>query len=87
MVSTAEPTSETLEQRVARLSISIGAQAAAAPSTQDRQVILETARGKVMNDLVERGHPLHEAALIANDIIDGARRLASALVKHALRFR
>lgn len=87
MGSAAVPTSETLEQRVARLSISIGAQAAAAPSMQDRQVILESARGDVIEDLVERGHPLHEAALIANDIIDGAQRLASVLAQHTLRLR
>jgi len=75
----AEPTNETLEQRVARLSISIGTHAAAAPGIQDRQVILETARGEVIEGLVERGHALHEAALIADDIIDAAHRLASAL--------
>ena len=78
----AEPTSETLEQRVEGLSISIGTHAATAPSAQDRQMILETAREHVIEDLVERGHPLHEAALIADDIIEGAHRLASALAAH-----
>ena len=64
------------------LSISIGTHAATAPSAQDRQMILETAREHVIEDLVERGHPLHEAALIADDIIEGAHRLASALAAH-----
>jgi siderophore synthetase component len=82
-----EPTSETLEQRVARLSISIGTQAASAQNAQDRQVILRTARDDVMEDLVSRGHPLHEAALIADDIIGGARRLASELIAHAYQPR
>src|SRR5438477_10930231 len=41
--SASEPPSETLEQLVARLSIRIGAQAAASPIIQDRQIILETA--------------------------------------------
>jgi hypothetical protein len=85
LASASEPPSETLEQRVARLSISIGAQAAAAPIIQDRQMILETARVEVIEDLVERGHPLHEAALIADDIIEGARRLASALAARPWR--
>jgi len=78
-----EPASETLEQRVARLSISIATQAAAAPSALDRQAIFETAREDVIEDFVARGHPLHEAALIADDIIDGALRLASALAARA----
>jgi hypothetical protein len=78
----AEPTSETLEQRVARLSISIGTHAAAALSDQDRRSILETARDEVVEDLVGRGHSLDEAALIADDIIGAAHKLVSALRQH-----
>ena len=79
----AEPASETLEQRVARLSISIATHVAAAQNAQDRRVILDRARDEVTEDLVARGHPLHEAALIADDVIEGAHRLASVLMTHA----
>jgi hypothetical protein len=83
----AEPTSETLEQRVARLSISIGTHAAAALSEAHRRSILEAAHAEVVDDLIGRGHSLHEAALIADDIIGGAHKLASALAARASRSR
>ena len=68
---------------MARLSIGIGAQATAAQDDQDRRAIFAAARDDVIEELLERGHPLHEAAAIADDIIDGARRLASKLMAHA----
>jgi hypothetical protein len=73
---------ESLEERVARLSISIGSKAAAVRSTEDREAIFVTARDEIVEELVERGHPLPEAAIIADDIIDGARILASELDAH-----
>ena len=69
-----------LEERVARLSISIGSHAATVRSTEDRETIFASARDQIVEELVERGHPLHEAAIISDDIIDGARKIASELI-------
>ena len=77
-----ETARESLEERVARLSISIGSQAAAARRTEDREAIFVSARDEVVGELVERGHPLHEATIIADDIIDDARILVSELDAH-----
>lgn len=45
-------------------------------------MIFASARDRIVEELVERGHPLHEAAIISDDIIDGARKLASVLNAH-----
>jgi len=77
-----EPTGGSLEERVARLSISIGSRAATLRSAEDREAIFAGACDEIVQELVERGYPLHEAATISDDIIDGARKLASELIAH-----
>jgi hypothetical protein len=77
-----ETTRESLEERIARLSISIGTYAARARDARDRALLLANAREEVIEELVERGYPLHEAAIIADDIIDGADKLVSELNEH-----
>ena len=71
-----------LEERVARLSISIGSHAATVRSIEDRETIFASARAQIIGELVQHGHPLHEAALISDDIIEGARKIASELFAH-----
>ena len=51
-------------------------------SAEDREVIFAEARDEIVEELVERGHPLHEAAIISDDIIDGARKIAAELIAH-----
>ncbi len=77
-----ETAHDSLEERVARLSISIGSRAAAVRSTEDREVIFAVARDEIVEELVERGHPLHEAAVISDDVIAGARKIVSVLIAH-----
>jgi len=77
-----ETARDSLEERVARLSISIGSHAASVRSAEDREAILANARDKIVEELIERGHPLHEAALISDDVIDGARKIVSELIAH-----
>ena len=72
-----------LEEQVARLSISIAARVAKANDDRDREMLLVNALGKIMEELIEQGHPVHDAAIIADDIINGARKLASKLVAHS----
>lgn len=71
-----------LEERVARLSISIGSRAAQVRSAEDREVIFANARLQVIEELVERGRSLHEAAIISDDVIAGARKIVSELLAH-----
>lgn len=75
--------SGSLEERVARLSINIGARVARADDDRDREMILMNARGKIVEELIEQGHPVHDAAIIADDIINAARKLVSELVAHS----
>ena len=65
---------------MARLSISIGSRAAAARSADDREILFANAHCQIFEELVERGHPLHEAAIISDDIIAGARKIVSELI-------
>ena len=51
-------------------------------SAEDRETIFASARDEIVGELVLRGHPLHEAAIISDDIIDGARKIASELIAH-----
>jgi hypothetical protein len=67
---------------VARLSISIGSHAATVRSVDDREVIFASVRDQIVEEMVGRGHSLHEAAIISDDIIDGARKIASELIAH-----
>jgi hypothetical protein len=80
-----DTTIDSLEERVARLSVSIGGRTAAALTTSDRELILADAHDEIVGDLVGRGHALHEAAMIADDIIDGARKLAAELIAHGYK--
>jgi hypothetical protein len=63
--------------------MSIGSHAATVRSAEDRRVIFANARDQIVEELVGRGHPLHDAAIISDDIIDGARKIASELIAHA----
>ena len=76
-----------LEERVARLSISIGAHAARVGDERDREMVLTDARNEIMQGLFEQGHTLHDAALIADDIVDAARKLAAELTAGPYRVR
>lgn len=68
---------------MARLSISIGAHAARTRVERDREMVFADARGEIVEGLVQQGHPLHDAAVIADDIIDAARKLAAELEANA----
>ncbi len=70
---------ESLENRIARLSISIGAKAASTRDEQDREMVFARACTKIFEELVAQGHTLHDAAIIADDIVGAARKLASEL--------
>jgi hypothetical protein len=84
---TTHDASESLEERVARLSIHIGARAAGASNEGDREKVLVMARGEIVKDLVEQNYPVHDAAIIADDIIGAARKLASELDAHVRSHR
>ncbi len=71
---------------MARLSISIGSRAATVRNAEDREVIFANARDEIVEELVERGHPLHDAASISDDVIAGARKIASVLIAHGGRY-
>jgi hypothetical protein len=45
------------------------------------------ARGEIVKDLVEQNYPVHDAAIIADDIIGAARKLASELDAHVRSHR
>ena len=62
---------------MARLTISIGARAAAVRGIDDREAIFANAHCQILEDLVERGHYLREAAAISDDIIAGARKIVA----------
>ena len=65
-----------------RLSISIGTRAARARNEGDREMVLGIARGQIVKDLVEQNYPIHDAAIIADDIVGAARKLAFELDAH-----
>lgn len=72
----------TQEQRTSRLSISIGSRAAKIHEKWAREVVLAKARVDLIADLLARGRALDEAELIADDVIEGARKLVVELLAH-----
>jgi len=67
---------------VARLSISIGTRAARVSNERDREMVLVIARGEIVSDLVRQNYSVHDATIIADDIVGAARKLASELDAH-----
>jgi len=67
------------EQRVPRLSISIGVRISKVGNPQEREMVLADALIEVLEDLIRRGQPIDEAAPMADDIIAGARMIAARL--------
>jgi hypothetical protein len=72
---------------VARLSISIGAHAAAARKHEDREAIFASALCGLVEEFVERGHSLRDAAILSDDVIAAARKIVSELIAHAYQAR
>jgi hypothetical protein len=72
--------SEPPEHRVSRLSISIGAHLAKIANPQDQEKFLAEALIEVLEDLIRRGEPLDKAAELTDDIIAGARIIATRLM-------
>ncbi len=74
--------SDDLLQDATRLSVDIGERAAEIQDAQIRESILADARREFTLDLLARGQPPDEADAIADDIIDGARKvIAEALAR------
>jgi hypothetical protein len=73
-------TDELVEQRISRLSISIGAGVFKIADPEARQTFLANALIETLEDLIRRGQPLNEAASMADDIIAGARIIAARLL-------
>ena len=65
---------------MARLTISISARAAAVRGAEEREMIFANAHCDIVKELIERGHPLQEAAIISDDIIAGARKIVAELI-------
>ena len=74
------PTTEPLEQRIPRLSISIGVRISSVANPQEREMVLADALIEVLEDLIRRGLPIGEAAPMADDIIAAARIVAARLM-------
>ena len=87
MGQSTDTASDSLEERVARLSISIATHAAATRSEQDREAVFATALCAIVEEFVERGHSLHDAAVIGDDVITAARKIVSELIAHAYQAR
>ena len=68
---------------MARLSISIATHVAAARSDGDREMIFASALCGIVEEFVERGQSLHDAAMIADDVIAAARKIVFQLIAHA----
>jgi hypothetical protein len=77
--------SDSLEERVARLSISISAHAATVRSQEDREAVFAKALCAIIEEFIERGHSLHDAAVIGDDVIAAARKIVSQLIAHQAR--
>ena len=72
---------------MARLSISIGTQAAALRRQEHREAMLARALCGIVEEFVERGHSLRDAAMIADDVIAAARKIVSEWIAYAHQAR
>ena len=67
------------EQRISRLSINIGVRISTIANPQERETILGGALIEVLEDFLQSGQPIEEAAPMADDVIAAARLIAARL--------
>jgi len=66
-----------------RLSVQIGGRAAQIHDATARDAIFADAHDGLVQDLLVHGHHIQESTAIADDIIDGARKVVADLTAYA----